>query len=77
MIDILRQIESWLPEQVVPLANQIDADSAVLKQALKQMGDRYWLALKVPQELGGTGLDETEYNRIQISLARASGALTF
>ncbi|MEO0834542.1 MAG: acyl-CoA dehydrogenase family protein [Cyanobacteria bacterium J06642_3] len=77
MIDILRQIESWLSEQVMPSANQIDADAAVLKQALKQMGDRSWLALKVPQELGGTGLDETEYNRIQISLARASGALTF
>ena len=70
-------IESWLQQVVAPLANEIDADSAQLKQVLGQMGDRSWLAMKAPVELGGMGLKESEYRRLQISLARTSGALTF
>ena len=70
-------LESWLQQVVAPLANEIDADSAQLKQVLGQMGDRSWLAMKAPVELGGMGLKESEYRRLQISLARTSGALTF
>ncbi|MEM7757746.1 MAG: acyl-CoA dehydrogenase family protein [Cyanobacteria bacterium P01_A01_bin.40] len=77
MINNLQQIESFLHRKILPLANQIDVDPDTLKLALKQMGDRSWLALKVPPELGGSGLNEAEYGRIQISLARVSGALTF
>ena len=70
-------LESWLQQVVAPLANEIDADSAQLKQVLGQMGDRSWLAMKAPVELGGMGLKESEYRQLQISLARTSGALTF
>lgn len=48
----LQQIESFLENQVAPLANKIDRHPHVLKSALEQMGDRSWLALKAPPELG-------------------------
>jgi len=76
MVDWRAQIEAWL-QKIAPFANEIDGDADKLKTVLQQMGDRSWLALKVSQELGGMGVSEAEYRRLQISLARTSGALTF
>ena len=73
----IQQIESFLRTEIAPFANKIDRCQSALKSAISQMGDRSWLALKVAPELGGTGLSETEYRLLQISMARASGALTF
>ena len=70
-------LESWLQQVVAPLADEIDGNSAQLQKVLQQMGDRSWLAMKAPVELGGMGLKESEYRCLQISLARTSGALTF
>ena len=77
MKDILRSWQSWLVEEIKPIANEIDRNSIALKSALEGMGDRSWLALKVPVKLGGSGLTELEYRLTQIELARISGALTF
>ena len=73
----LQQIETFLKLQIAPQANQLDRDPEALKTVLKQMGDRSWLGLKAPLELGGTGLNEAMYRRLQVSMARTSGALTF
>ena len=73
----IQKIESWLQEQVAPFANKIDGNSQNLAAIIQQMGDRSWLALKAPRELGGMGWSEAEYCHLQISLARVSGALTF
>lgn len=67
----------FFQRQVASKANELDRHPQSLKSALQAMGDRSWLALKVPQELGGTGLSEIEYRRLQIMMARYSGALTF
>ena len=72
----LESVESFLQE-ITPLANKIDRDAEALKLAIDKMGDRSWLALKVSPELGGSGLSEADYRRLQISMARVSGALTF
>ena len=72
-----RAIESFLRSQVVPLANKIDRSPHALKLALDEMGDRSWLGLKAPPELGGNGVGKKDYGKVQLSLARASGALAF
>ena len=77
MREELQLLEAFLQKQIVPLANTIDRYPEALKTALQGMGDRSLLALKVPAELGGTGLSQVDYHRLQITLARASGALTF
>lgn len=74
--DILA-IESFLQSQVTPFANDIDRHPHALKLALDQMGDRSWLGLKVPLKLGGHGMSKPDYGKLQLSLARASGALAF
>ena len=51
---LLDLAESYLRESVVPLASEIDSDSALLKDALRGMGDRILLALRVPKAWGGT-----------------------
>lgn len=71
------QIQSFLQNEVVPQANKIDRKPLALKSALTKMGGFSWLAMKAPQELGGSGLNEAEYRPLQIEFARASGALTF
>lgn len=73
----LQEIKTFFNTHIAPQAAKLDRNPAALKLALKQMGDRSWLALKVAPELGGTGLKEAEYRRLQITMARASGALTF
>ena len=77
MDDELRSVESFLQTEIASVANEIDRDPEALRLAIAKMGDRRWLAWKVPPELGGTGLSEADYCRLQISLARTSGALTF
>lgn len=73
----LQRLKSFLQQEIVPVANNIDSDSQALQSALKKMGDRSWLALKASPELGGMGLSSVEYRSWQISMARASGALAF
>ena len=70
-------IESWLKKEIEPFANEIDRSPQALAKALQGMKDRSLLALKVPLELGGRSLTELEYHRLQIKLARFSGALAF
>lgn len=74
--DILA-IESFLQSQVNPFANDIDRQAHALKLALDKMGDLSWLGLKAPPELGGNGMSKPDYGKLQLSLARASGALAF
>ena len=73
----LQQVVTWLTTEIKPAANEIDRSPQALKTALQGMKDRSLLALKVPQQLGGSGMSELEYRRLQVTLARASGALTF
>jgi alkylation response protein AidB-like acyl-CoA dehydrogenase len=77
MKDQLHSFESWLQAEIAPQANELDCNSQALKAALQQMGDRGLLALKVPLELGGSGLTDLDYGLLQLKLARVSGALTF
>lgn len=67
----------FFQQQVVSKANELDRHPQLLKSALQAMGDRSLLALKVPPEFGGAGLSELDYRRLQILMARSSGALTF
>ena len=69
--------ENYLQQIVAPQAAQIDRQPETLKQALKGMGERHLLALKVPQNLGGAGFQERDYCQFQILVARYSGALAF
>ena len=73
----IKSIETYLREFVAPNAADIDRNSQALKFALQGMGERNLLALKVPLNFGGGGWHEIEYRRLQIVMARYSGALTF
>ena len=73
----LETVETYLREFVAPNAEKIDRDPQALKYTLQGMGERNLLALKVPSNLGGGGWNEIEYRRLQILMARYSGALTF
>ena len=64
-------------QHIILDANKLDRDSSSLQQALHQLGKRELLALKVPTELGGKGLEPLEYGEWQIAIAKHSGALAF
>ena len=74
---LLERTESYLQESVAPLASAMDSDSEVLREALKGMGDRFLLALRVPKSWGGTQVSEETYRRFQELVPRYSGALAF
>ncbi|MGD1919225.1 MAG: acyl-CoA dehydrogenase family protein [Pleurocapsa sp.] len=77
MEDKLHSLKEWLTKEIKSRANEIDRDPQALKAAIQEMGDRSLLALKVPIELGGSGMSELDYRLLQVELARISGALTF
>lgn len=74
---LLDLAESYLRESVAPNASEIDDNSEALRDALKGMGDRSLLALRVPSIWGGAGVTEETYRRFQQLVSRYSGALAF
>jgi alkylation response protein AidB-like acyl-CoA dehydrogenase len=74
---LLEEAESYLRDSVAPLASAMDSDSEILRDALKGMGDRSLLALRVPKSWGGAGVSEETYRRFQQLVPRYSGALAF
>jgi alkylation response protein AidB-like acyl-CoA dehydrogenase len=74
---LLDLAKSYLRESVAPRASEIDHDPEVLRDALKGMGDRSLLALRVPNVWGGAGVTEETYRRFQQLVSRYSGALAF
>lgn len=69
--------ESYLQQTVAPQAQQIDYDWECLGQALRGLGDRALLALRVPKDRGGAGWSEAEFRRFSVMVPRYCGALAF
>jgi alkylation response protein AidB-like acyl-CoA dehydrogenase len=74
---ILKSVTRYLKENIAPIANQLDADSELLRSALQGLADQKLLALRVPQAWGGAGLSDSEFAEFQEQMARFSGALAF
>lgn len=74
---LLDLAQSYLRESVAPLAGEIDRDPEVMRDALKGMGDRSLLALRVPKCWGGAEVSEETYRCFQQLVPRYSGALAF
>jgi alkylation response protein AidB-like acyl-CoA dehydrogenase len=74
---LLELAQSYLQESVAPLAGEIDRNPEVLRDALKGMGDRTLLALRVPKSWGGAEVSEETYRHFQQLVPRYSGALAF
>jgi alkylation response protein AidB-like acyl-CoA dehydrogenase len=68
---------TYLYDEVVPKAQEIDRDPEALRIALQGLCDRDLMALKRPDAFGGPGLTEEDFRRFQEACARASGALAF
>ena len=75
--NLLQIAQLYFQEFVAPQAEKIDKDSQALAIALKGMGDRNLLALRVSQNWGGAGLTTQEFRLFQETIARYSGALAF
>ena len=73
-LHLLDIAESYLRKSVAPLATQIDSSPEALREALKGLGERSLLALRVPQEWGGSEVSEQTYRTYQELIARYSGA---
>lgn len=74
---LLNLAESYLRESVAPMASEIDTHPEALQEALQGLGDRFLLALRVPPDWGGGGVNEATYRRFQMLVPRYSGALAF
>jgi alkylation response protein AidB-like acyl-CoA dehydrogenase len=73
----LAAVRLYLQDAIAPIANRIDSDPVALRSALQGLGDRQWLALRVPQQWGGAEIDPPSFYQFQEQLARFSGALAF
>ncbi len=73
----LAEVEVFFRQWIVPQAAQLDQDPTALRQAFQAMGDRNLLALRVPAQWGGWGLDPLAFRQFQECISRYSGALAF
>jgi alkylation response protein AidB-like acyl-CoA dehydrogenase len=74
---LLDLTESYLQEFVAPVASEIDVNSDALREAMRGLGDRSLLALRVPKVWGGAEVSEATYRYFQQLVPRYSGALAF
>jgi alkylation response protein AidB-like acyl-CoA dehydrogenase len=77
MQPLLTAIEAYLQQEVAPNAIALDHDPQALHTALQGLGDRGWLALRVPEVWQGSALSEETFRCVQELIARYSGALAF
>lgn len=73
----LTQAEAFLRDVIAPQAMQLDQSAELLFQALRELGNRNLLGLKIPQQWGGQDLDELTFRQFQEQVSRYSGALAF
>lgn len=74
---LLEITESYLKESVAPYSAEIDQNPEALRTALKGLGERSLLALRVPKVWGGEEVDEETFQNFQELVTRYSGALAF
>lgn len=74
---LLDEAEAYLQKVVAPNAARLDADPQALRQAFQGLGERQLLALRVPSEWQGAGVNELTFRAFQELTARYSGALAF
>ncbi|GAP95779.1 acyl-CoA dehydrogenase family protein [Leptolyngbya sp. NIES-2104] len=74
---LLETADIYLWDEIAPIANQLDEDADLLRLALKGLGDRNLLALRVPRTYNGADLDNHLFHSFQEQVARFSGALAF
>ncbi len=73
----LETISQYFQEIIAPQATRIDQYPDALQNAIKGMGNRQLLGLKIPQSWGGEGLTDIAYCQYQVMISRYSGALAF
>lgn len=73
----LSQVGSFLDERVLPMASELDVDSAALFGAFEVAAELRLLTPKMPEQWNGAGLSGREYQQLQSMVAARSGALTF
>jgi len=73
----LEAAEAFLLDSLRPKAQQMDQDLTALTQGLDELGVRGWLGLRVPEEYGGFGFEDSAFRRFQEACSRCSGALAF
>lgn len=74
---LLETADIYLWDMIAPIANQLDEEVELLRSALRGLGDRHLLALRVPQIYNGTELNNHLFHSFQEQVARFSGALAF
>ncbi|ACB00218.1 MULTISPECIES: acyl-CoA dehydrogenase family protein [Cyanophyceae] len=70
-------LAEYLRFSIAPQAEKLDQDPLALGRALDGLSDRHLLALRVPENLGGSGLSTVEYYQATVAMAAASGTLAF
>ncbi len=73
----LRELHTYLTEQVALAAQHIDLEPKALFEAFETIGSLGLLTPKVPAVHGGLGFDTQAYWQFQSLIARYSGALAF
>src|SRR4051812_27768693 len=73
----LEEARRFFREEVAPRAQEIDASTEAVGEALHGLCDRELMALKRPTEFGGPEMSEPLFRVYQEEIARTSGALAF
>ncbi|MBX9743159.1 MAG: acyl-CoA dehydrogenase family protein [Chthoniobacterales bacterium] len=77
MTSFFNQLTSFLEKEIIPIANELDEDTALFAKVYPRFVKLGGLNLLVPQELGGLGGGREEWIEYNILMSQYSGALLF
>ena len=58
---LAKTLRDFADNELKPIAAKLDEDEVYPKEQIKKLGDLGMMAIEVPEELGGTGLDYLAY----------------
>lgn len=64
-------IRAFAESRIRPLARQIDSDGKVPMDVIRELGARRYMAMMIPVDYGGAGLDTTSYSIVVEEVSRA------
>ncbi|PSP81956.1 acyl-CoA dehydrogenase [Halobacteriales archaeon QS_4_69_225] len=72
---ITEMVAEFVDEEVVPVADEIDAADEFPAELIEQLADLDLMGMPFPEEYGGAGLDYHTYPAVLEELSRGSGGL--
>ena len=73
--DFRAEVRAFVEEFITPCVANLEAEEKFPWEIVREMGERRWMGIQIPQEYGGAGLDNLSYIIAVEEFSRVSGSI--